>query len=242
LYPSAEGSKRLTTQHDSDDGLDNVSNIHSPGNPKVHETEDVHQPSQFDWGLDDFPEAVSAQLPVPRPSKFTLFPLSIIDPLDLDQISLLSSQAPPHDSRHVDTFVQHTYGSVATFVPHVSQAPRQNRNPVLEFYHRFHREKIFYVHYFLFQDYPQFFKKDLLAIAHSFAPLGHAIAAFAALVYSAKEEGHREHAFWYYSLALKKLPELLASPEQLKAEILGIVCTVLQLASFDVCALQQNSN
>jgi len=229
----------LTTQHDSHAGLDNVSNIHRPGNPEVYEPEDA---PQFDWGLDDFQGAVSAHLPVvPRASTSTPVPLRIIDPLDPNQISLLSSPLQPHESRHVENALQHPSDSVATIISHVSQAPQLISNPVWEFYHRYHREQIFYVHYFLFQDYPQFFKKDLLAIAHSFAPLSHAIAAFAALVYSVKEEGHREPAFWYYSLALKKLPELLASPEQLKAEILGIVCTVLQLASFDVCALQQNS-
>jgi len=242
LYPSAEDSKGSATQHDSNDGLNNVSNIHWPGHPKVHELEDIHQFPQSDWGLENFKEAFSADIPVaPRAFTFTPSPLGIIDPLNLDQLSLFSSQTHPRGLRPVDGLFQHPSPSVATIVPHVSRPLQETGNPVLEFYQRYHREKLFYVHYFLFQDYPQFFRNDLLAIGHSFAPLSHAIAAFAALVHSVKEDGHREPAFWYYSLALKKLPELLASPEKLEADILGIVCTVLQLASFDVCALQQNN-
>jgi hypothetical protein len=123
---------------------------------------------------------------------------------------------------------------IVEFLP---RPPQGVRNPVLEFYIRYHEEKIFYVHYFLFHDHPLFFKNDLHAIARSFTPLSYAVAAFSALILSVKVKGagHRETAFWYYSLALRELRELLeAAPSSLQSDFFGMVCTVLQLASFDV--------
>ena len=85
-----------------------------------------------------------------------------------------------------------------------------NSHPdVMQFFLDYHQKNVTEYHYFCYHDYRKFFTMELMDMAKLSNVLCIALVAFSALIYSMKQRSAREQAFWYYTLALRQLRELL---------------------------------
>jgi hypothetical protein len=115
----------------------------------------------------------------------------------------------------------------------VSRSPWSTRPETMEFFLRFHAERITSAHYIVWFDYYELHTKHLHSMAESCNALRYALVAFSALVYSTK---HRlpgnEIALFYYTMAMKELQLLLNDLADADSEV--ALATALQLSTFDV--------
>jgi hypothetical protein len=113
----------------------------------------------------------------------------------------------------------------------------------IQFFLKFHYEKITGAHYFRWYDYPKLCTSIIFSMAEQSNPVRHAMVAFSALIYSCKiHRGARTIAFWYYMMALRELRQLLNITPMNMGECLAALATALLLSSFDVCSLISASN
>ena len=114
------------------------------------------------------------------------------------------------------------------------RSPPSNQNSLLQFFLKFHQEKVISAHYFRSDDYHDLFKRWLPTMAYQSNCLQYAMIAFSALIYSMKvERAAREVAFYHYALALRELRPLL-NEHDLEGECYPVIAAVLQLLSIDV--------
>jgi hypothetical protein len=112
------------------------------------------------------------------------------------------------------------------------------RSPPIQFFLKFHHERITEAHYFRWYDYPKLCTKLLFSLAENSDPLRHAMVGFSALVYSYKfHQRARQVGFFYYEKALQELRLFLNTSPMDIEECFAAVATALQLSSFDVCIL-----
>ena len=142
------------------------------------------------------------------------------------------NQPPTRSSLHGGVHIEAT---AMEFVANIPRSPKSSHDPQLLFFLKYHRETINHTHYCLFYDYHQLCNKSLLAIAERYDPLRYAIMAFSALVCSARMNFARERAFFYYAITLQEMRLRLSSPPTDIGEYQGMVSTILQLSTFDVC-------
>jgi hypothetical protein len=116
------------------------------------------------------------------------------------------------------------------------------RSLPIQFFLKFHRERITEAHYFRWYDYPKLCTRILFSLAEISDSLRHAMVGFSALIYSYKfHQGARQVGLFYYEKALQEL-RLFLNPSKMEiVECLMAVATALQLSSFDVCPLSQPS-
>src|SRR6266496_1595355 len=114
------------------------------------------------------------------------------------------------------------------------RSPPSNGNPLVQFFLKFHKEKVISAHYFRNDDYYDLFKSWLPAMAYQSNCLRYSMVAFSALIYSMKvDRAAREVAFYHYAVALQELRSLL-NEHDLEGECYPVLATVLQLLSIDV--------
>lgn len=132
------------------------------------------------------------------------------------------------------------YRDVSTRFSNVLNIPRSPTayspcHLILQFFIKYHQEKIIPAQYFRYCDYSNFFTKTLLAMAENSEVLRTAVVTFSVLVFSVK--GHqrvRPLAFYFYSKAIQGLYSILGEAEQDTFTFYTAVATALELASFDV--------
>src|SRR5204863_6788008 len=108
--------------------------------------------------------------------------------------------------------------------------------PSIQFFLRFHRERITEAHYFRWYDYPKLCTELVFLLAEHSDALRHAMIAFSALIYSFKlNHDARPVACWYYERAVHDLRVSLNISPMSMTECLTAVSTALQLSSFEVC-------
>jgi hypothetical protein len=109
------------------------------------------------------------------------------------------------------------------------------RSSPIQFFLKFHHERITEAHYFRWYDYPKLCTKLLFCLAENSDPLRHAMVGFSALVYSYKfHQRARQVGFFYYEKALQELRLFLNTSPMEIGECFAAVATALQLSSFDV--------
>ena len=118
-----------------------------------------------------------------------------------------------------------------------SLSPRSQsaRASPIQFFLKFHRERITEAHYFRWYDYSKLSTKILFSLAENSDSLRFAMVGFSALIYSYKfHQGARQVGLFYYEKALQELRlSLNTSPMEI-GECFTAVATALQLSSFDV--------
>ena len=115
----------------------------------------------------------------------------------------------------------------------ISPNSKSIRNKHMEFFLRFHQERITSAHYFVWFDYHELHTKHVHAMAESCLALQYSVVAFSALVYSVKEQRiGNELALLYYTMAMKELQLLLNDLADTDSDV--ALATALQLSSFDV--------
>ena len=103
----------------------------------------------------------------------------------------------------------------------------------IQFYLSYHRQHLNYHHYFLRLESVEFVKTTLLDHALSYEPLLYAVVGFAAWHHTlGQADGKLNDFLQYYHRSLTLLRESLASKEK-RGE--GMLLTILQLATFEVC-------
>jgi hypothetical protein len=106
----------------------------------------------------------------------------------------------------------------------------------IQFYLRYHKEHLNYHHYFLRFESVEFVKTTLLDHALSYEPLLYAVVGFAAWHHTlGQADGKLNDFLQYYHRSLTLLRESLASKKK-RGE--GMLLTILQLATFEVCLSQ----
>jgi hypothetical protein len=112
------------------------------------------------------------------------------------------------------------------------------RSPPVQFFLKFHHERITEAHYFRWYDYSKLCTKILFSLAEDSDCLRHAMVGFSALVYSYKfHQGAAQVGLFYYEKALQELRLFLNTSPMEIGECFAAVATALQLSSFDVYIL-----
>lgn len=118
-----------------------------------------------------------------------------------------------------------------------SLSPRSQsaRASPIQFFLKFHRERITEAHYFRWYDYSKLSTKILFSLAENSDSLRFAMVGFSALIYSYKfHQGARQVGLFYYEKALQELRLFLNTSPMEIGGCLTAVATALQLSSFDV--------
>jgi len=116
----------------------------------------------------------------------------------------------------------------------VSRPPHASpETKVMEFL-TFHRQFVIPNHYFRYHDFNEFCSIGLIHLADTFEPTRYAVAAYAALLYSAfrRDKRAREYAFLYYAQSIYCVQGMMSDPQTMPA--FPILVAILELGSFEV--------
>ena len=117
----------------------------------------------------------------------------------------------------------------------VSRAPRVSPEAKVVEFLTFHRHFVIPNHYFRYHDFNEFCNTGLIHLANTFEPARYAVAAYAALLYSAfrRDQRAREYAFLYYAQSIYCVQGMMNEPGTMPA--LPTLVAILELGSFEVC-------
>jgi hypothetical protein len=122
-----------------------------------------------------------------------------------------------------------------TELTHIPHAPRSCQHSTIQYYLAYHRENIKCWHYYSYYDYNELFTTTLLAMTEQSDALQLAVVAFSSLVFSMQRTPTvKPVAFWCYSLALRKLGEIINKPSLDSTEAQVAMACAMQLSTFDV--------
>jgi len=98
----------------------------------------------------------------------------------------------------------------------------------------FHRQFVIPNHYFRYHGFNEFCNTGLIHLANTFEPTRYAVAAYAALLYSAfrRDQRAREYAFLYYAQSIYCVQGMMNEPSTMPA--LPTLVAILELGSFEV--------